>query len=232
MKLIHTTSLQFHEFEKSSSRVPPYAILSHTWGDDEVTFRDMSLGPKKSTTKKKKGYEKITQTCRLARENKLEYVWIDTCCIDKSSSAELSESINSMFEWYANSAVCYVFLFDYTLQELLAPKNLVFYDARWKCVGTKDSRVNQIFDITQIDVSVLSDKSYISQCPVSQRMSWAASRQTTRVEDEAYCLFGIFGIHLPLIYGEGRMAFRRLQEEIIKRIDGLPSPQRHSCAPE
>ncbi|KAJ8128375.1 hypothetical protein O1611_g5262 [Lasiodiplodia mahajangana] len=234
MRLIHAASLEFHEFEESSSSIPPYAILSHTWGDDEVTFHDMLSGPTQSTTKNKKRYDKIKQTCRLAREDKLEYVWIDTCCIDKSSSAELSESINSMFEWYANSAVCYVFLFDYihgelgfkscswwtrgwTLQELLAPKNLVFYDAMWAHAGTKMSRVNQIHEITQIQVSVLLNKLYIFDCPVSQRMSWAASRQTTRIEDEAYCLFGIFGIHLPLIYGEGRMAFRRLQEEIIKR---------------
>ncbi|KAI0112200.1 heterokaryon incompatibility protein-domain-containing protein [Nemania sp. FL0031] len=218
MRLIHTASLEFHEFEKSSSSVPPYAILSHTWGDDEVTFRDMVSGPTKSTTKKKKGYDKITQTCRLAREAKLEYVWIDTCCIDKSSSAELSESINSMFDWYANSAVCYVFLFDYIPGEL---RKLVFYDAKWAHAGTKVSRVDQIHEITEIKVSVLMEKSYIYHCPVAERMSWAASRQTTRIEDEAYCLFGIFGIHLPLIYGEGRMAFRRLQEEIIKHSADL-----------
>ncbi|KAI1151141.1 HET-domain-containing protein [Nemania diffusa] len=228
MRLIHTTTLRFHEFEQPSSDVPPYAILSHTWGDEEVTFHDMSLDPTGAATREKKGYDKITQTCRLAREENLEYVWIDACCIDKSSSAELSEAINSMFEWYASSAGCYAFLFDYvpgdvglargwTLQELLAPKRLVFYDSAWDAVGTKAALVEQVSDITHIIAGVILDKSHLSRCSISQRMSWAASRQTTRIEDEAYCLLGIFGIHIPLIYGEGRMAFRRLQEEIIKR---------------
>ncbi|KAI1418808.1 heterokaryon incompatibility protein-domain-containing protein [Xylaria sp. FL1777] len=233
MRLINSRTLKFHEFEQSSSSVPPYAILSHTWGEGEVTFRDMSSGSPQAITRKK-GYAKITQTCRLARENDLEYVWIDTCCIDKSSSAELSESINSMFMWYGNAATCYVFLSDFitgktklgdcrwwtrgwTLQELLAPKNLTFYDATWKPVGTKITLITRIAKITRIREAVLWDKREILLCPVSQRMSWAAFRQTTRVEDEAYCLLGIFGIHLPLLYGEGRMAFRRLQEEIIRR---------------
>ncbi|KAI1295786.1 heterokaryon incompatibility protein-domain-containing protein [Xylaria venustula] len=257
MRLIHSKTLQFHEFEQSSSGVPPYAILSHTWGDEEVTFRHMSSGPT-ATCSWKKGFAKITETCRLAQEHNLDYVWIDTCCIDKSSSAELSESssaelsesssaelsesssaelsesINSMFKWYENAAVCYVFLSDYvsggtnfescrwwsrgwTLQELLAPPKHIFYDALWESVGTKLSLLWQISSITGIEEEVLRDKSQIPLRSVSQRMAWAAFRQTTRMEDEAYCLLGIFGIYLPLLYGEGRMAFRRLQEEIIKR---------------
>ncbi|KAI0973086.1 heterokaryon incompatibility protein-domain-containing protein [Xylaria arbuscula] len=235
MRLIHSKTLQFHEFEQSSSGVPPYAILSHTWGDEEVTFRHMPSGPA-MTCIGKKGFTKIAETCRLAQEHNLEYVWIDTCCIDKSSSAELSESINSMFKWYENAAVCYVFLSDlvgeisfesfatcrwwtrgWTLQELLAPGNLTFYDATWKPIGTKLSLLEQISEITSIEEEVLRDKSQIPLRSVSQRMAWAAFRQTTRIEDEAYCLLGIFDIHMPLLYGEGRMAFRRLQEEIVKR---------------
>ncbi|KAI0425492.1 heterokaryon incompatibility protein-domain-containing protein [Xylaria sp. FL1042] len=233
MRLIHSQTLQLHEFEHSSSSVPPYAILSHTWGDDEVTFRDMSSVPMHRLAHRK-GFTKIIGTCRLAREHNLEYVWIDTCCIDKSSSAELSESINSMFKWYEKAAVCYVFLSDlilgetklsdcrwwsrgWTLQELLAPENLTFYDATWKPAGTKMALLSQISKITGIEEGVLWDKGQILLHSVSQRMAWAASRRTTRLEDEAYCLLGIFGIHLPLLYGEGRMAFRRLQEEIMKR---------------
>ncbi|KAI3319183.1 heterokaryon incompatibility protein-domain-containing protein [Xylariaceae sp. AK1471] len=233
MRLIHTRTLKFHNFEQSSSSVPRYAILSHTWGKEEVTFRDMS-SELTAALIEKEGYIKITQTCRLALKDNLEYAWIDTCCIDKSSSAELSESINSMFKWYENAAICYAFLSDYipgemelkecrwwsrgwTLQELLAPQTVVFYDATWEVVGTKVDLVNLISGITKIQEDVLLDKKGITLRTVSQRMSWAVSRQTTRIEDEAYCLLGIFEIHMPLLYGEGRMAFRRLQEEIIKR---------------
>ncbi|KAJ3554490.1 hypothetical protein NPX13_g10598 [Xylaria arbuscula] len=237
MRLINSRTLQFQEFEQSSSDVPQYAILSHTWGDEEVTFRDMSSGNIADATQKK-GYAKIKETCRLARGQGLEYVWIDTCCIDKSSSAELSESINSMFKWYEHAAVCYVFLSDFfpermrliecrwwtrgwTLQELLAPDDIVFYDAEWRPVGSKESLVAEIAEITRIEQSCIQDKRKIPQYSVSQRMSWAAFRRTTRMEDEAYCLLGIFSINMPLLYGEGRMAFRRLQEEIIKRSSDM-----------
>ncbi|TGJ85195.1 hypothetical protein E0Z10_g3558 [Xylaria hypoxylon] len=133
---------------------------------------------------------------------------------------------------------CYVFLSDFvpgevelkacrwwtrgwTLQELLAPENLTFYDTTWKAVGTKLSLIKEISEITNVELRVLLNKSQIFSCSVSQRMSWAAFRKLTRIEDEAYCLLGIFGIHMPLLYGEGRMAFRRLQEEIIKRSADL-----------
>ncbi|GAW13229.1 hypothetical protein ANO14919_026090 [Xylariales sp. No.14919] len=237
MRLINSKTLQLHEFEQSSPGIPRYAILSHTWGDDEVTFHDMT-SKHPAALARKKGYAKIWQTCRLAQRHNLEYVWIDTCCIDKSSSAELSESINSMFKWYANAAICYVFLFDFvagerelracrwwtrgwTLQELLAPGILAFYDAGWTAVGTKQSLTREISDITGIGQEILLRPSQIFLCSVSQRMSWAAFRETTRIEDKAYCLLGIFGIHMPLLYGEGLMAFRRLQEEIIKRSADL-----------
>ncbi|KAK5635197.1 hypothetical protein RRF57_010909 [Xylaria bambusicola] len=236
MRLINSQTIKFHEFEQSSSEVPPYAILSHTWGDEEVTFRDMNSEPMVAVTQKK-GYAKIMETCRLAHEQNLKYVWIDTCCIDKSSSAELSESINSMFKWYEHAAVCYVFLSDFnpdkmelgdcrwwtrgwTLQELLAPETLIFYDAAWNPVGTNGSLITEISKITRIEevyFQHIQRKYMIFQCPVSKRMEWASCRQTTRTEDQAYCLLGIFGINMPLLYGEGHMAFRRLQEEIIKR---------------
>jgi hypothetical protein len=192
-----------------------------------------STEPRRDFTQKK-GYTKITQTCCLALGDNLEYAWVDTCCIDKSSSADLSESINSMFKWYANAIVCYAFLSDYvpgkmklkecrwwtrgwTLQELLAPESVVFYDATWEIMGKKLSLVDSISEITSIQKPVLLDSRRIASQTASQRMTWAASRQTTRIEDEAYCLLCIFDIHMPLLYGEGRMAFRRLQEEIIKR---------------
>jgi hypothetical protein len=141
MRLINTRTLELQDF--SLSIIPPYAILSHTWGGDEVTFQDMSLPGHILKT----GYSKIKQTCQLALQDSLEFAWVDTCCIDKSSSAELTESINSMFQWYMNAAVCYVFLDlpengqaedglnkcrwftrGWTLQELLAPNTVKFYD--------------------------------------------------------------------------------------------------------
>jgi len=217
--------------------MPPYAILSHTWETDEVTFQDMAspyLPPKS-------GYTKITETCRLALEMDIEHAWVDTCCIDKSSSAELTESINSMFQWYENAAVCYVYLADlhpgtefrdgidkcrwinrgWTLQELIAPRNVYFYDRAWTLRGVKGIFGRELSDATGIPVEILFMQHKISQYSVAQRISWASRRDTTRVEDAAYCLLGVLGVNIPLIYGEGSMAFRRLQEEVVKRNNDL-----------
>ena len=232
MRLINTRTLELHDFYLSD--IPPYAILSHTWGDGEVSFQDMSSPGRAS----KPGYAKIVHTCRLAQQEGLEFAWADTCCIEKSSSAELTESINSMFEWYKNAAVCYVSLADlpanssalgscrwftrgWTLQELLAPQRLEFYDMTWTFVGSRLSFIDDIANITKIPRTVLRGSMALSDCSIAARMSWAASRQTRRVEDVAYCLLGIFNVHMPLIYGEGQAAFRRLQEEIVKRNNDL-----------
>lgn len=234
MWLVNTTTLQLEEFYPSQA--PPYAILSHTWDHEEVTFRDMS-SPSASS---KKGYAKIVETCRLAKLDHLDYAWIDTCCIDKSSSAELTESINSMFKWYRNGKVCYAFLADllpglpdslgscrwftrgWTLQELLAPRRLEFLDMKWEHIGSRYDFADTISARTGIPCTALSGEVPLSDFSVAARMSWAANRQTTREEDESYCLLGIFDIAMPLLYGEGGCgAFRRLQEEIIKRISDM-----------
>jgi hypothetical protein len=235
VRLINTSTLELHDFYLSE--IPQYAILSHTWGDDEVTFQDIS-SPNRSL---KKDYAKITQTCRLALKHGLEFAWVDTCCIDKSSSAELTESINSMFQWYKNATVCYVSLGDlprntsaedglarcrwftrgWTLQELLAPKTVEFYDMAWNYRGSKLDFVHTISNSVGIPIQVLLGHEVLADCSVAMRMSWAAHRQTTRVEDMAYCLLGIFDVNMPLIYGEGLKAFRRLQEEIVKRNNDL-----------
>src|SRR3569833_1388030 len=142
MKLINVETLLLEDF--IGSNVPPYAILSHTWEADEVSFQDWG----QSDTPSKKGYQKILMTCVLARQRTdVKYAWVDTCCIDKSSSSELTEAINSMFGWYKNSAVCFAYLSDlepaaevgdlrqcrwftrgWTLQELIAPKHVVFFN--------------------------------------------------------------------------------------------------------
>jgi hypothetical protein len=102
------------------------------------------------------------------------------------------------------------------LQELIAPPTLHFFDSAWCAIGTKRSLIDLLSEITRIDSSVLDGTVPLSAFSVAQKMSWAAPRQTTRTEDIAYCLFGIFDLNLPLLYGEGKKAFRRLQEEIIR----------------
>ncbi|KAK3358656.1 hypothetical protein B0T24DRAFT_660749 [Lasiosphaeria ovina] len=231
MRLIDTETLELVEFFDSS--IPPYAILSHTWETAEVTFQDMTSTPRPTA---KAGYGKIVKTCLLARIMGFKHAWIDTCCIDKSSSAELTESINSMFAWYRQSLICFVYLSDYslphsgplgssrwfsrgwTLQELLAPGKVEFYDKHWNLVGTKLDMCDDLVRITSIPAEVIKGIEPLDEFSVAQRMSWAARRQTTRLEDRAYSLLGVFDIHMPLIYGEGVQAFRRLQEEIIKRV--------------
>ena len=154
MRLLSTLAGELHEF--FDEKTPPYAILSHTWGDGEVSLQDLEGG----RTTNKAGYAKIKSCCELAASEGWEFVWIDTCCIDKSSSAELSEAINSMFRWYQRAEVCYAYLSDvdlqgtahldssiihgsrwftrgWTLQELLAPAVVVFYDKHWTEIGTK-----------------------------------------------------------------------------------------------
>ncbi|KAI0630685.1 hypothetical protein C8Q77DRAFT_220417 [Trametes polyzona] len=184
--------------------------------------------------------DKIREFCRIAREAGFWLIWIDSCCIDKSSSAELSEAINSMYEWYRLADVCFVYLEDvpdgspesmrqafresrwhtrgWTLQELIAPDKVVFLTTTWQFLGTKMGLASTLEDITGIDFDILTGRASLNTISVARRMSWAALRHTTRVEDRAYSLMGIFGVHLSPIYGEGTHAFLRLQEEIIKTI--------------
>ena len=230
MRLIATSTLTLVEYV--GSNVPPYGILSHTWEDEEVTYQDLLSG----FASDKKGYAKIEMVCKKAANDGMEYVWVDTCCIDKTSSAELSEAINSMFQWYKDSDICYVYLSDldpstdmsstlrhcrwftrgWTLQELLAPGTIKFFDRDWVFRGTEKDLLPQLSQITGISIAVLSHRVELYSVPVAVRMSWAAGRQTTKVEDLSYCLLGIFNINMPPIYGEGARAFKRLQEEIIK----------------
>ena len=241
----HTLTLKFF----MSSEGLRFAILSHTWGDEEVNFREM--GARGESGLQKAGWAKIVKTCDIARDTfGLDYAWVDTCCIDKSSSSELSEAINSMFSWYKTAAVCVVFLEDlelpadkdckpgsigfrnrlgacrwfgrgWTLQELIAPSEMVFYDRDWVHFGTKAELVSDLSEVTGIEKSILRNVDLLFTAHVGKRMSWAASRQTTRVEDLAYCLLGIFDVNMPLLYGEGEKAFLRLQEEIARSRNDL-----------
>ncbi|RFU28338.1 hypothetical protein B7463_g7988, partial [Scytalidium lignicola] len=233
MRLLNSTTLELEEF--FDSQTPKYAILSHRWLDEEVTFSDMQ---NKNATGKL-GYAKLKSCCEQAVKDGLQHVWIDTCCIDKSSSAELTEAINSMYRWYQNAEVCYAYMADvqsrealddssfeqsvwftrgWTLQELIAPQNVEFYNADWKSLGSKESLKYVISNVAGIDLLALEgvDPESFS---IAKRMTWASKRTTTRIEDMAYSLLGIFGVNMPMLYGEGDRAFIRLQEEILKNSD-------------
>ncbi|KAF2194690.1 HET-domain-containing protein [Zopfia rhizophila CBS 207.26] len=244
LKLKHDGDFSLMEFV--GNQIPQYAILSHTWGadDEEVTFKDLAEG----TGKSKAGYTKIRFCGKQAANDGLQYSWVDTCCIDKSSSAELPEAINSMFRWYRDAAKCYVYLSDvsiggstkndlfsqrtlqaalqksrwftrgWTLQELIAPASVEFFSVEGERLGDKKSLEQQIHEITGITVQALQGSS-LSHFTVDERMSWAVRRETKREEDAAYSLLGIFDIHMPLIYGEGhKKALNQLHKEIEESI--------------
>ena len=322
MRLLNVTTMQVEEFY--SPNIPPYAILSHTWGADEMTLADMETiarhrltrqqqmarilprTPDKADTMKmlllssmlmafrggsgarpptppsiadslgalgglggmgsaafekalvpaslhsshilelKAGFAKVTYACGQASREGYQYIWIDTCCIDKTSTAEVSEALNCMFAWYQSAGVCYAYLEDvqhgghrggyrvwkddfaesrwfkrgWTLQELLAPKKVLFFGKGWKQLGTKASLVRTIEKATGIDRRTLLEPALIPKASVARRMSWAADRATTRPEDTAYCLMAIFGVKMMPLYGEGgENAFLRLQRNIIERTD-------------
>jgi hypothetical protein len=225
--------------EDLTSPPAPYAILSHTWGadGDEVTFDDM----RQNLNIEKPGYNKLRFCANQARTNRLEYVWIDTCCINKANLAELDEAIRSMFRWYQNAERCYVYLSDitagnalitqpqslldtqfrsskwftrgWTLQELLAPKSVEFFSQDGQPLGSKRTLERQISEITGIPVAALRGEP-LSNFSVDERLQWAEPRKTKKVEDQAYSLFGIFNLFMNTMYGEGDNALRRLRKEI------------------
>ncbi|KAF5342895.1 hypothetical protein D9758_015418 [Tetrapyrgos nigripes] len=236
MRLLSTVDFKVKEFFMD---IPRYAILSHTWEQEEVTFQDIQ---NLDIAKSKAGFRKVMNACARARCYHFNWIWIDSCCINKESSAELSEALNSMYQYYEDGAVCYVYLSDvsgeyhprneksnfrdsrwfkrgWTLQELLAPEFVVFLDKDWERIGTRWSLRDVVSAVTGIPVDVFEGR-VIDEYSVAQRMSWAAFRETTRPEDQAYCLLGIFGVSMSPIYGEGGVkAFMRLQQEIIRISD-------------
>lgn len=241
--------------------------------EDEVLFDDITAG---EAWNQKSGATKVHESCKTAKTRGYGYIWIDTCCIDKSSSAELSEAINSMFRWYEMSDICFAYLADvaedsitenstyedfastlasskwftrgWTLQELVAPKQVVFFNKHWEPIGDKFRHAPELSKITGIQILVLrrghgsipprwkdhvsvsnkcicgcrspyiSIRAILRSFSTAQKMCWASKRETTREEDTAYCLFGLFEINMPLLYGEGGpKAFFRLQKQIIRQ---------------
>jgi Heterokaryon incompatibility protein (HET) len=210
MRLLHSETLELKNFY---DEIPEYAILSHTWlkEEEEPTCQDI-MG---KTGTDKPGYIKIKNFCAQAAKD-YEYVWVDTCCIDKTNNVELQEAINSMFKWYRGSEMCFAYLSDYdgppigkqseaqekefreskwftrgwTLQELIAPPQVKFYNFRWEYIGIKApgkaENCKLLSEITHIDVQVLSgEKDPLKHSSIAQRMSWASNRKTTRPEDIA-----------------------------------------------
>jgi hypothetical protein len=304
MRLLNIKTLKLESYDNVDN-TPPYAILSHTWGVEEVLFDDLQeqshsndlldlqsrfddlerrfdelkscldlcktntvprgtestvsqpekrgenerepkdrIGSEDLRAKRKRGWSKIDGCCSEALKFELGYVWIDTCCIYKESSSELSEAINSMFDWYRRAVVCFAYLGDasdvddafglkpsnhsrwfdrgWTLQELIAPINLLFYQQDWKLLGQRSSFTDLIEKITTVPRNVLAKEpgTELHNFSVARRLSWAVRRRTTRSEDRAYSLMGLFNVNMPTIYGEGGpSAFFRLQAEIF-RISG------------
>jgi hypothetical protein len=260
MRLLHIASdgtLRWAKEYIGNEKVPDYAILSHTWGDQEVIFNDLKNldSAEDIGAESKAGWDKIRFCAQQTKRDSLDHFWVDTCCIDKSNSQELQEAINSMFRWYQNAKKCYVYLLDvecntpdadgkscrrwkpafrksrwftrgWTLQELLAPASVAFYSKEGELLGDKQSLRDTIHEITGIPVGALLGTK-LSDFSVDDRFSWAEKRQTTREEDKAYCLLGMFGVHLSLIYSEGEEnAFRRLRDAVaIKNNKGRTQPQ-------
>ncbi|KAL1945174.1 hypothetical protein VTO73DRAFT_2794 [Trametes versicolor] len=253
MWLLRVEDATLHYFPDGGA--PPYAILSHVWRGVEQTFQDVqaisSMAPPgivnpamltPSTMFPRGLSPKILHLCIYAQKRGYKWAWIDTCCIDKTSSAELSEALNSMYSYYAKAEICFALLDDvrgdedprasrstfrgsmwfrrgWTLQELLAPRAVVFLSMLWQPVGTNHALADVIEQITGIDQAVLTHQRPLREVSVARRMSWAAKRETTRVEDGAYSLMGIFNVFMPAVYGEGAArAFMRLQEEILKQL--------------
>lgn len=236
MRLINVNTLEIESFNPRPSK---YAILSHRWGGSEVQFDTYPSARKaiedqlsqRGSADSSSGIAKIAGACKICRQLKFNYLWIDTCCIDKRSSTEESEAINSMFNWYYEADICLTYMVDvgkdakpfvqsdwfkrgWTLQELLAPRKMTFFDQAWTEIGTKTSLSAQIEAATRISHRYLQD---FRQASTATRMSWQAGRTTTRIEDIAYSMFGIFDIGMDLRYGERDKAFRRLQEEIVRQ---------------
>ena len=233
--------LEFHDDE-----VTKYVILSHWWIVQEVEYDEIVELAKMDEEMRDEicqhdGYQKILNSCKQAKKDGYEWLWVDTCCIDKQSSTELSEAINSMYRWYENAQVCYAYLHNvlnssfplaqnnemypnswpewfshgWTLQEMIAPRYVQFFNKIWQAIGDKRTLAHTLQKITAVPKHILVDGLYGNRPCVAQIMSWVADQTTTQVEDRAYSLMGLLGVNMPMLYGEGKKAFHHLQLEVI-----------------
>lgn len=235
--------------------LPPYAILSHTWGadKDEVSYQDVLQDIDKRDAgfqgppsyEQKAEYGKLDFCLQQAAADGLQYVWIDTCCIDKRNAVELGKAINSMFQWYKQAKQCYVYLKDvsrtvqdssnawnvafrasrwftrgWTLQELIASPTISFFSVERVLLGTKTELAVQLQGITGISISALRGED-LSTFSVVDRFAWATNRTTKEPEDRVYSLIGLLDVPLAPNYGEGReSALGRLKYALAERYHG------------
>lgn len=262
MRVLDTTTFELISGEQEIFKQDGYAILSHRWVGQEITFDqladhidDLKRAPEKSLFTPQ--LAKIRGACDRAREQGIRWMWIDTCCINKASTVEETESINSMFRWYRDAKVCITYLFDvdartasrakpydqatnskekmkrsvfqsihgdgpsewfsrgWTLQELLAPHTMQFYDTNWIFIGTKNDLSIELERITGIEAAYLTGEKHFRKACIATKLSWQAGRTTAREEDIAYSMLGIFNIIMTPQYGEGSRAFMRLQHALL-----------------
>ncbi|KAM0543301.1 hypothetical protein ACHAPJ_012385 [Fusarium lateritium] len=211
MRCMNTATFELHNSTQIDFKQRGYAILSHRWGSEEILFSQVGQFAQELRHTKDRHVlpqlDKILGACYTARKQGLQWIWIDNCCINKSDNSELSESINSMFKWYSEAV------------ELLAPGKLLFYDTDWNYLGSKLEMAESLEDVTGISAHYLTGEKDFRVACIAAKMSWAAKRETTREEDMAYSLFGIFNLHLPVQYGEGKGAFLRLQDALMNKND-------------
>ncbi|KXJ92094.1 hypothetical protein Micbo1qcDRAFT_59503 [Microdochium bolleyi] len=228
-------------------KVPPYAILSHTWiHGQEVEYEDIAGSHRRALSRtaerqaqhrapaKAAGWRKVDFCLAQIRRDGLRHCWIDSCCIDKASPDEKHGAFAAMFLWYQRAHVCYVYMHDvvtiddlvgsrwwtrgWTLQELLAPSRVVFFAGDGTKLGDKESLQHVIYAITRISRDALTGTLPLSQFTIEEKLSWMRGRQTTFEEDWAYCLQGIIGFEMSRRYGEGRRrAIERLKLEAARR---------------
>jgi hypothetical protein len=245
MRLLNVYNLKLVEF--SDDKRPAYAIASHRWDEHEATFVDVRDTQNTSTT----GYQKVKDFAKYVKDHVsgVDWLWIDTCCINKDSTAELSKAINLMFEWYYQADVCLAYLRDveevrdelrfqqsewfergWTLQELLAPRVVVFLTRTWEVIGNKGASTNEykstnvgdsiedaIAEITNVPREVLQEYQRSSQLSTQEKIQWMEGRKATEEEDLTYALFGILNVSLAVIYGERGRARDRLLAVLRER---------------
>ncbi|KAI1469651.1 uncharacterized protein F4812DRAFT_419831 [Daldinia caldariorum] len=250
MWLLNTETLTLKYFNEAQLKGLSFAILSHTWGSDEILFHEVQGD--RAALQDRAGWKKLTSFCKTALAYGFGHGWMDTCCIDKRNSADVTEAINSAYMYYYDSGACFIHLEDvhkyadeatgssgraevtrdqllarvrttrwirrgWTLQEFIAPKRRYFFASDWSDIEDGDNLLDALAESTRISIDLLKDRDLLDGFCTAERMKWASRRETTRAEDVAYCLMGMFKVNMPVLYGEGAQnAFRRLQREIMQ----------------
>lgn len=234
MRLLNTESFELRD---STDPPPLYSVFSHAHGSNDIGFEDFRYP---EILPLKAGFHRLWQACSRARDHGSKWLWADTICIDRSSSAAVSDALNSLSRIYQECTFSLIYLEDlvpseymhkglerqlascawfrnvWVLPQLIFPKDSFIYDRDWTEIGTKASLAPQISVITSIEQSVLVNPAALGECSIAKRISWAAKLDAYRTEDRSFALLGVLGVQMPIIYGEGHKAFLRLQEEILR----------------